>query len=147
MNCIILHILETYMCIYYLTPFLSFHVTGHRALEDILPKLLQQLDDPEHGESALDGLKQVMVVKSRVVMPFLVPKVGIDDPSFISCLLVHARSYWNENCYLLLICLTYLLKSEKVTYLPTTPFFQESLLFSGFIDPRKKKKSPFNLSS
>ena len=41
-----------------------------------MPQLLDQLNDPESGESALDGLKQVMAVKSRVVLPFLVPKVG-----------------------------------------------------------------------
>lgn len=32
-------------------------------------------DDDERAESALDGLKQVMTVKSRVVLPYLVPQV------------------------------------------------------------------------
>lgn len=32
-------------------------------------------DDEEVSEFALDGLKQVMAVKSRVVLPYLVPKV------------------------------------------------------------------------
>lgn len=32
-------------------------------------------DDEQVSEFALDGLKQVMAVKSRVVLPYLVPKV------------------------------------------------------------------------
>ncbi len=48
---------------------------GHRALDDILPELLKQLDDEKLGPYALDGLKQVMMVKSRVVLPFLIPKL------------------------------------------------------------------------
>ena len=48
---------------------------GHKALDDILPELLRQLDDEVRGPYALDGLKQVMMVKSRVVLPFLIPKV------------------------------------------------------------------------
>ncbi|XP_077317570.1 stalled ribosome sensor GCN1 [Lithobates pipiens] len=56
--------------------FEQLHSTiGHQALEDILPYLLQQLDDEELSEFALDGLKQVMAVKSRVVLPYLVPKL------------------------------------------------------------------------
>ncbi|XP_074643687.1 stalled ribosome sensor GCN1-like [Tubulanus polymorphus] len=48
---------------------------GSRALDDILPYLLKSLDDPELSDLALDGLKQVMAVKSRVVLPFLVPQL------------------------------------------------------------------------
>ncbi|XP_071945406.1 stalled ribosome sensor GCN1-like [Antedon mediterranea] len=48
---------------------------GNRALDDILPALLNQLDNEETGAYALDGLKNVMAVKSRVVLPFLVPKL------------------------------------------------------------------------
>lgn len=33
-------------------------------------------DDEETAEFALDGLKQVMAVKSRSVLPYLVPKVS-----------------------------------------------------------------------
>lgn len=33
-------------------------------------------DDDEVSEFALDGLKQVMAIKSRVVLPYLVPKVN-----------------------------------------------------------------------
>nr|XP_022338883.1 eIF-2-alpha kinase activator GCN1-like [Crassostrea virginica] len=48
---------------------------GQRALDEILPELLKQLDDDEKADSALDGLKQVMTVKSRVVLPYLVPQL------------------------------------------------------------------------
>ncbi|XP_068094819.1 stalled ribosome sensor GCN1 [Hyperolius riggenbachi] len=56
--------------------FEQLHSTiGYQALEDILPHLLEQLDDEEMSDFALDGLKQVMAVKSRVVLPYLVPKL------------------------------------------------------------------------
>uniref|UniRef100_A0A672PXU6 GCN1 activator of EIF2AK4 n=1 Tax=Sinocyclocheilus grahami TaxID=75366 RepID=A0A672PXU6_SINGR len=56
--------------------FEQLHATiGHQALDDILPMLLKQLDDDETSEFALDGLKQVMAVKSRSVLPYLVPKL------------------------------------------------------------------------
>lgn len=55
----------------------SLHGTvGFRALEDILPHLLAQLEnEDETREYALDGLKQVMAIKSRVVLPYLVPQL------------------------------------------------------------------------
>uniref|UniRef100_A0AAR2IYZ7 TOG domain-containing protein n=1 Tax=Pygocentrus nattereri TaxID=42514 RepID=A0AAR2IYZ7_PYGNA len=56
--------------------FEQLHATiGHQALDDILPALLKQLEDEETAEFALDGLKQVMAVKSRSVLPYLVPKL------------------------------------------------------------------------
>ncbi|XP_073675995.1 stalled ribosome sensor GCN1 [Garra rufa] len=56
--------------------FEQLHATiGHQALDDILPTLLKQLEDEETSEFALDGLKQVMAVKSRSVLPYLVPKL------------------------------------------------------------------------
>nr|XP_019949232.1 PREDICTED: eIF-2-alpha kinase activator GCN1 [Paralichthys olivaceus] len=56
--------------------FEQLHATiGHQALDDILPNLLKQLDDEETAGFALDGLKQVMAVKSRSVLPYLVPKL------------------------------------------------------------------------
>ncbi|KAK1156554.1 hypothetical protein AOXY_G25541 [Acipenser oxyrinchus oxyrinchus] len=56
--------------------FEQLHCTiGHQALDDILPALLEQLDDENTSEFALDGLKQVMAVKSRSVLPYLVPKL------------------------------------------------------------------------
>ncbi|XP_045475078.1 eIF-2-alpha kinase activator GCN1 [Harmonia axyridis] len=56
----------------------SLHSTvGTRALDDILPTMLNQLndDDPEVVECTLDGLRQVMAIKSRVVLPYLVPQL------------------------------------------------------------------------
>ncbi|KAL2092754.1 hypothetical protein ACEWY4_012552 [Coilia grayii] len=56
--------------------FEQLHATiGHQALDDILPALLKQLEDEETAEFALDGLRQVMAVKSRSVLPYLVPKL------------------------------------------------------------------------
>ncbi|CAH1802155.1 unnamed protein product [Owenia fusiformis] len=48
---------------------------GVRALDEILPDLLEKLGEDEEGEHALDGLKQVMAVKSRVVLPYMVPQL------------------------------------------------------------------------
>ncbi|XP_069136043.1 stalled ribosome sensor GCN1-like [Argopecten irradians] len=54
----------------------SLHANiGPRALDEILPDLLNKLRDPELSDVALDGLQQVMTVKSRVVMPYLVPQL------------------------------------------------------------------------
>ncbi|XP_014262100.1 eIF-2-alpha kinase activator GCN1 [Cimex lectularius] len=56
----------------------SLHSTvGVRALDDILPPMLQQLNnpDPSVAEWTLDGLRQVMAIKSRVVLPYLVPQL------------------------------------------------------------------------
>eukprot|EP00095_Tigriopus_kingsejongensis_P007819 maker-scaffold204_size260821-snap-gene-1.47 protein:Tk07819 transcript:maker-scaffold204_size260821-snap-gene-1.47-mRNA-1 annotation:"translational activator" len=54
----------------------SLHNTvGNRALDDILPSLLEQLDDPELHDNTLDGLRQVMAIKSRAVLPYLVPQL------------------------------------------------------------------------
>lgn len=39
-------------------------------------------DDPSLSEYALDGLRQVMAVKSRVVLPFLVPQVTVKQEHF-----------------------------------------------------------------
>lgn len=44
-------------------------------LPTVTPVSLALQDDEEVSEFALDGLKQVMAVKSRVVLPYLVPKV------------------------------------------------------------------------
>ncbi|XP_074594678.1 lethal (3) 80Fj [Brevipalpus obovatus] len=54
----------------------SLHsAVGSRALDEIMPPLLKQLNDPVLGEFTLDGLKQVMAIKSRVVLPYLVPQL------------------------------------------------------------------------
>ena len=56
----------------------SLHSTvGVRALDEILPTMLTQLSDSDAQvvESTLDGLRQVMAIKSRVVLPYLVPQL------------------------------------------------------------------------
>ena len=54
----------------------SLHNTvGSRALDDILPPMLEQLDDAELHDNTLDGLRQVMAIKSRAVLPYLVPQL------------------------------------------------------------------------
>ncbi|XP_075992954.1 lethal (3) 80Fj [Anticarsia gemmatalis] len=54
----------------------SLHATiGNKALDDILPQMLEGLNDPnpEVADATLDGLKQIMAIKSRAVLPYLVP--------------------------------------------------------------------------
>eukprot|EP01117_Protostelium_nocturnum_P009440 TRINITY_DN3367_c0_g3_i1.p1 TRINITY_DN3367_c0_g3~~TRINITY_DN3367_c0_g3_i1.p1 ORF type:complete len:2582 (-),score=1035.41 TRINITY_DN3367_c0_g3_i1:96-7841(-) len=46
---------------------------GNKALDDILPPLLEGLQD--EASNSLDGLRQILAVKSNVVLPFLVPKL------------------------------------------------------------------------
>ncbi|XP_043189397.1 eIF-2-alpha kinase activator GCN1-like isoform X4 [Amphibalanus amphitrite] len=54
----------------------SLHNTvGTRALDEILPPLMEQLSQPDQAEYVLDGLRQVMTIKSRVVLPYLVPQL------------------------------------------------------------------------
>ncbi|XP_065077571.1 stalled ribosome sensor GCN1 [Ochlerotatus camptorhynchus] len=56
----------------------SLHTTvGTRALDDILPSMLESLSDPDPdvAEWTLDGLRQVMAIKSRVVLPYLIPQL------------------------------------------------------------------------
>ncbi|XP_061399110.1 stalled ribosome sensor GCN1 [Musca vetustissima] len=56
----------------------SLHSTvGSKALDDILPSMMEGLSDPdpERAENTLDGLRQVMSIKSRVVLPYLVPQL------------------------------------------------------------------------
>ena len=48
---------------------------GNRAVEEIIPQLLGELENEEHSESALDALQQIMEHKSRVVLPYLVPEI------------------------------------------------------------------------
>ncbi|XP_045785525.1 eIF-2-alpha kinase activator GCN1 isoform X2 [Maniola jurtina] len=54
----------------------SLHATiGNKALDDILPPMLDGLrhPDPAVADATLDGLKQIMAIKSRAVLPYLVP--------------------------------------------------------------------------
>ena len=64
--------------------FESLHNTvGSRALDDILPPMLEQLTSTDSGdenseiirENTLDGLRQIMAIKARAVLPYLVPQL------------------------------------------------------------------------
>jgi len=56
--------------------FEALHTTvGARALDDILPCMLDQLQDPDLHDFTLDGLRQVMAIKSRAVLPYLIPQL------------------------------------------------------------------------
>ncbi|XP_060810909.1 stalled ribosome sensor GCN1 [Amyelois transitella] len=70
----------------------SLHATiGNKALDDILPHMLRSLNDRERdvADAALDGLKQIMAIKSRAVLPYLVPVLtggGLADTRALSAL-------------------------------------------------------------
>lgn len=70
--------------------FESLHqAVGSKALE-IIPVLLNKLDDPVVGDFVLDGLKQLLTVRSNAVLPYLIPQltvtpVNIRALSFLSC--------------------------------------------------------------
>ena len=62
----------------------SLHNTvGSRALDDILPPMLAKLTDKQQDdeeserirENTLDGLRQVMAIKAKAVLPYLVPQL------------------------------------------------------------------------
>ncbi|EGG22499.1 HEAT repeat-containing protein [Cavenderia fasciculata] len=50
---------------------------GSKAGNEILPPLIQLLDsrDPIVASNALDGLRQIVLVKSSIVLPFVIPKL------------------------------------------------------------------------
>ena len=55
----------------------SLHSTvGGRALDDILPSMLEQLSDASMHEYTLDGLRQIMAIKSRAVLSYLIPQLS-----------------------------------------------------------------------
>lgn len=69
----------------------SLHAAvGAKALDEIIPTLLAKLDDPVVGDFVLDGLKQILTVKSNAVLPYLIPQltvtpINIRALSFLSC--------------------------------------------------------------
>lgn len=59
----------------------SLHQTlGIKALDEVLPPLIKQLNDPVLGEATLDGIKQMMTTKSRVVIPYILPHLTDNQP-------------------------------------------------------------------
>ena len=47
-----------------------------KALDGILSDLIDNLDDPNTSERSLDSLKNIISFKSKVVLPYLIPKVN-----------------------------------------------------------------------
>ena len=51
-------------------------MVGRVAVDSIVPALLEQLEIPgAEGARALHGLRQILVLRSKEVLPFLLPKV------------------------------------------------------------------------
>lgn len=48
---------------------------GSQALDDVITPLLSQLEDPDLGPNTLDGLRKVMELKGKVVLPYMIPKL------------------------------------------------------------------------
>ncbi|KAL7064641.1 hypothetical protein AAHC03_05229 [Spirometra sp. Aus1] len=54
---------------------LLYAAIGIRALDEILPDLFALLDQSETNPQALDGIRQLLVLRGKAVMPYLVPKL------------------------------------------------------------------------
>uniref|UniRef100_A0A6B2KWI5 TOG domain-containing protein n=1 Tax=Arcella intermedia TaxID=1963864 RepID=A0A6B2KWI5_9EUKA len=54
-----------------------YSVVGSRAIDEIVPELIKNLDNPDHeiSHKALNGLSQMLAVRSNIVLPFVVPKL------------------------------------------------------------------------
>ncbi|CAB4017482.1 eIF-2-alpha kinase activator GCN1-like, partial [Paramuricea clavata] len=52
-----------------------YKTIGVKALNDIIPPLLEKLVEPALHENTLDGLRQVMSVRSKEVLPFIIPQL------------------------------------------------------------------------
>ncbi|KAI0489335.1 hypothetical protein KFK09_029177 [Dendrobium nobile] len=48
---------------------------GMQAIDDIVPTLLKALEDDETSDKALDGLKQILSVRTSAVLPHILPKL------------------------------------------------------------------------
>ena len=79
---------------------------GPRILDEVLTPLLNDLSSAERSEVALDGLKQVMAVKSKVVLPHLIPQL-VKPPANTKALAllssVAGKYYCHRPCLLVLI--------------------------------------------
>ncbi|KAH9290139.1 hypothetical protein KI387_034256, partial [Taxus chinensis] len=48
---------------------------GLQAIDEIVPTLLHALEDEETSATALDGLKQILSVRTTAVLPHILPKL------------------------------------------------------------------------
>ncbi|VUZ56756.1 unnamed protein product, partial [Hymenolepis diminuta] len=46
-----------------------------RAVDEILPDLFLKLEEPQYRDYALDGIRQLLALRGRAVMPYLIPKL------------------------------------------------------------------------
>ncbi|PIA40115.1 hypothetical protein AQUCO_02500083v1 [Aquilegia coerulea] len=60
---------------------------GMQAIDEIVPTLLHALEDSETSDTALDGLKQILSVRTAAILPHILPKL-VHPP--LSALNVHA---------------------------------------------------------
>jgi HEAT repeat protein len=54
-----------------------YKVVGEKTVDEILPPLLAQMENPDHAvsEAALHGLQQILAVRSALVLPSIIPKL------------------------------------------------------------------------
>ncbi|KAF9610038.1 hypothetical protein IFM89_019766, partial [Coptis chinensis] len=60
---------------------------GMQAIDEIVPTLLHALEDSETSDTALDGLKQILSVRTAAILPHILPKL-VQPP--LSAFNVHA---------------------------------------------------------
>ncbi|KAG4914061.1 hypothetical protein JHK84_054513 [Glycine max] len=53
----------------------AFTSAGMLAIDEIVPTLLHALEDDETSDTALDGLKQILSVRTSAVLPHILPKL------------------------------------------------------------------------
>nr|CDS33347.1 translational activator gcn1 [Hymenolepis microstoma] len=46
-----------------------------RAVDEILPDLFLKLEEPQSHDYALDGIRQILALRGRAVMPYLIPRL------------------------------------------------------------------------
>ncbi|VDN96188.1 unnamed protein product [Rodentolepis nana] len=46
-----------------------------RAVDEILPDLFLKLEEPQSRDYALDGIRQILALRGRAVMPYLIPRL------------------------------------------------------------------------
>lgn len=57
-----------------------YSTLGTKALDDVILPLIKQLNDSSHGEATLDGIKQIMRSKNRVILPYILPYLTDNQP-------------------------------------------------------------------
>ena len=53
---------------------------GNKALDEVLPHLIKQLNEPSRGEATLDGIKQMMATKNKIIRPHILPHLIDQEP-------------------------------------------------------------------